>query len=387
VSDDLGKALPASQSKFRKIAFAVGIATLFCTPLSQAALRPAVAAAAMAADKQARIEFAKDNVGGMTIGVISEGRLAWTKSYGLADMKTKRPASRETIYRIGSVTKQFTALMLQQLVESGKVHLSDPVRLYLPEVDHLRDAPSRASPISLVQLATHTSGLDREPDSDQFVRGSVTDWEKTLIAAIPHTHYIREPGSEFWYSNIGYAILGAALSHAAHEPFTKYVSDHILRPLGMHDTFFEIPADRRNRIATGYVIDGATADAEEPMRQRDGRGFKIPPGGLFSTVDDLAKFVSFEMGDGPESVLSRKAMEENRGRLLLLGQVDYAYGLGIQWHKLGDAIAWGHSGNVDGYQAEVFFIRKSRIGVVVLASSTGGKLDPFAIVRAALTDR
>src|ERR1700757_3518361 len=121
--------------------------------------------------------------------------------------------------------------MLLQLVHEGKVHFSDPVEKYFPEIHQVRGEYKSAPPITLVQLATHTAGLDREPeDTETYVKGSVAEWEKTLIAALPHTKYLYEPGTRFSYSNIGYAILGAALSHAAHQSYTEYVKQKILLP-------------------------------------------------------------------------------------------------------------------------------------------------------------
>ena len=100
------------------------------------------------------------------------------------------PADADTVYRIGSITKMFTALMLEQLVEAGKVHLSDPAEKYFPEIKTVQGRFPDAPPITLIQLATHTSGLGREPDNTEiYVTAPVADWEKTLIAALPHTHY------------------------------------------------------------------------------------------------------------------------------------------------------------------------------------------------------
>src|SRR2546430_2010494 len=124
--------------------------------------------------------LATDNIGNITIGIVSDGKLVWTKSYGYADTEKKIPASKDTVYRIASITKQFTALMLLQLVEQGKVRLSDPVEKYLPEVNKLQKRFPNAPPITLIQLATHTSGLDRTPDDDKLLYGTgpVSEWEK-----------------------------------------------------------------------------------------------------------------------------------------------------------------------------------------------------------------
>jgi hypothetical protein len=134
-------------------------------------------------------DLAGTPVGSVTAGVVSGKELIWSKSYGDADMEKKTAADTDTVYRIGSITKMFTALMLEQLAEAGKVHLSDPVEKYFPEIKTVQGRFPDAPPITLIQLATHTAGLGREPDNtDTYVKGAVADWEKTLIAALPHTH-------------------------------------------------------------------------------------------------------------------------------------------------------------------------------------------------------
>jgi CubicO group peptidase (beta-lactamase class C family) len=161
-------------------------------------------------------DFATRPVGSVTAGVIVGKQLIWSKSYGDADMGKKIPADIDTVYRIGSITKMFTALMLEQLVDAGKVHLSDPVEKSFPEIKTVQGRFPEAPPITLIQLATHTLGLGREPDNAQtYVTGAVADWEKTLIAALPHVHYQFEPGTRFFYSNVGFAILGTALSRCS----------------------------------------------------------------------------------------------------------------------------------------------------------------------------
>lgn len=147
-------------------------------------------------------------VGSFTAGVVSGKELVWTKSYGDADMEKKIAADRDTVYRVGSITKMFTAVMLRQLVDAGKVQLSEPVEKYFPEVKLVQGRFADAPPITLYQLSTHTSGLAVEPDDiATYTRGPYADWEKTLIAALPHTRYTLKPGARFSYSNIGYAIL------------------------------------------------------------------------------------------------------------------------------------------------------------------------------------
>lgn len=320
----------------------------------------------------------------LTLGIVTKQGLVWSKSYGFADIEKKAPATADSVYRIGSITKQFTALMLLQLVRDGKVHLTDPVEKYFPEVNLVQGRYSGSPPITLVQLATHTAGLDVEPgDLETYLKGPVSQWEKTLIAALPHTKYLYEPGTKFSYSNIGYAILGATLSRAAHQPFTEYVKQHILLPLGMTHSDFEPTAEIWKNLATGYSReDDGTLNPTVPAREHAGRGYKVPNGAIYSTVGDLARFEVFEMLNGPESVLSRKSLEENYHRIMFTNpDMTDGYGLGfmvLPAERPNMAAAFvGHQGGVEGYVAWAFFERHANVGIVILDNANDGKAGPL----------
>src|SRR5204863_4467110 len=172
-------------------------------------------------------------------------------------MKARRLANRNTVYRIGSITKPFTAVMLMQLVAAGRLQLSDPVERYLPEIRQIASKPQGASPFTFLQLATMTAGLAREPnDAGPFWTGPVSAWEKKLLAALPHTSYTSFPGTEYSYSNIGYAILGAALARVAGQPYTEWERLHVFKPLGMEHTRFELDPTIESDLALGYEVKG-----------------------------------------------------------------------------------------------------------------------------------
>jgi CubicO group peptidase (beta-lactamase class C family) len=264
-------------------------------------------------DSIAAAEFAKDSLGSITIGVVSGPTLLWVKSYGYADSARTIPATPATVYRIASVKKQLTALMLLQLVERHRVRLSDPVDRYFPEVKRIRGREAGASP-TLVQLATMTSGIARDPDDKRKSQaGSPNQWLSIMIAALPSTEYARQPGSGYGYSNIGYSILGAALSRAADESYITYQRRHVLTPLGMSSTEFELTPSLRARLATGLDWDelypGRLNYEDAAHQNRAGLGFGVPSGGAYSTVGDLAKLVSFELGYGPDSVLRSETLK------------------------------------------------------------------------------
>ena len=338
------------------------------------------ATAASLAEKLAQIDtstaaaFEKNPVGSVTVGVVSGPQLIWSKSYGNADMEKHVAADKDTVYRIGSITKMFTAVMLEQLVDAGKVHLSDPVEKYFPEVNKVQGRYPGAAPITLVELATHTSGLDREPgDTEKYVQGPVADWEKTLIAALPQLRYAHEPGTRFSYSNIGYAILGATLARAAGESYLNYVPEHIFRPLGMTSTALELNPAIQAHLSAGYQVQNGKVNSETPLREHAGRGYKVPNGAIYTTVGDLAKFASFLLDHGPESVLKTSKLQffQDQVEVISGARFQNGYGVGFEQERRDNYIAIGHDGAVAGYQAALYVNREKDLGIIVLANVLG----------------
>ncbi len=321
-------------------------------------------------DAMAAADYEKNKIGGLTVGIVSGADLVWTKSYGYADMEKRIPTTKDSVYRIGSITKQFTALMLLQLVERGKVHLFDPAETYYPELAQVQGRFPGVPTPTLLQLATHTSGLAREPkdESSKYFTGPVKEWESRLLLALPETKYENEPGLRFSYSNMGYAILGAALGRAAGEPYVSYVSREILAPLGMEHTAFELNEKIRADLAKGYH----DSDWRMPLEQHKGRGYKVPNGALYSTVGDMARFLSFEMEHGPNGVLKKTSLYLNFMQVYsATGDLAHGYGIGFEARRRGSLVAYGHGGAVVGYPAAAYFNRESGKGVIVLANASG----------------
>jgi CubicO group peptidase (beta-lactamase class C family) len=348
------------------------LALSFAAPAAtQAPAQPDYAAALREVDALAAGIHHKDPLGGITVGVVSGPKLIWTKSYGFANAEDKRAASAETVYRIGSITKQFTALMLLQLAEQGTVRLTDPVEKYVPELSAVPRFHPAAPPITLVQLATMSSGLAREPKGPpDHSRGPVSGWTEKVLVSLPQTVYQYEPGTQYLYSNIGYATLGVALERAAGKPFTQYVQERIVAPLGMTHTAFELTPSMRQHVARGYsrTRDG-TVDWSAAERELEGRGYRVPNGALMSTVTDLARFISFELGEGPW-IVKKETQDANYTRVQIAdGTLSSGYGVGFQATRRGTLIALGHGGSTAGFRASALFDRASKTGVIVLRNS------------------
>ena len=351
--------------------------TLPPPPVAARAQAPAPLAAALAdLDAQLTADFAKDGIGGVSIGVVSGSKLIWSKHYGYADMEGKEVPTNDTAYRIGSITKQFTALALLQLVEQGKMRLTDPIEKYVPEIKQVQKKFEGTPPITLLQVATMHSGLSREPGCANHSVGPLSAWQKIVIDCLPQTTYANEPGTTFLYSNIGYASLGLAIERAGGKPFTEQVTERILKPLGMNRSAFEPNVAIMHDLAHGYRRQNDKPDRSGPDRELEGRGYRVPNGALFSTVNDLAKFVAWELGEGPEGILPKTVQTANYSRAFFSNPaMTSGYGVGFMISRRGNVVMLGHGGSTAGYHSSAMVHHPSKLGVIVLRNCDSCPVD------------
>lgn len=318
--------------------------------------------------RQLRADVAADDVGGIVAGVMVDGDLVWAQAFGWADRDTRTPMSTASISRTGSISKSVTAVLMMRLLDEGVIGLDEPVERYLPAFASVKDRRVDAQPVTFRHLASHTAGLIREPQWPDAVVGPIELWDKRIVESLPLTAYDTVPGARYQYSNIGFGTLGLALAKAAGRPFMEMVRTEVLEPLGMTGSEFVVAgAKLEARLAAGYVIgqDGSI-DGGQPAREHAGRGYKVPNGGVYSTVADLGRFMGAMSGVPGLRILSEESRQEalsiqtpenpNRG---------YGLGFSVQIDEQGRKIA-SHGGSVAGYTAHMAFDPKARIGVVLL---------------------
>ncbi|MGC2744053.1 MAG: serine hydrolase domain-containing protein [Candidatus Angelobacter sp.] len=366
----------------KSVPVALVLVLLGCTMVTQEGtskprdLPEPVRATIEALDKTATEATKDPENGSYSIAIVDKSGVLWIKSFGLADVERKIAATPATEYRIYSITKQFTALMLLQLMHQGKMRLSDPAQECFPEISAIQKrAYPKSSPITLLQLATHTSGLPIGPvGTEESRRGPISEWDERLRQVVAHTSLEFEPGTHLQYSNLGYAVLGACLARAAGAGYPQYIRDHILQPLEMTHSGFEMPHGR-DQLATGYVLkDGKLSSAVPDAINREGLGYAVPNGGLFSSAGDLARFLRFEMGAGPDNVLPAKELDDNYNRIVISsGDLQTGFGIGFQsftpvdWYpKGGLANFYGHTGGNAGYTNAIMFETHTKISLIVL---------------------
>src|SRR5215469_6632442 len=179
-------------------------------------------------------EMKEKQLPAFSIALVDGNQIVWAQGFGYQDPEHKIPATAHTVYRVGSVSKLFTDIGIMRMVEAGKINLDAPVSQYLP--DFHPDNPFK-DPITLRELMSHRSGLLREPPVGNYFDPSEPTLEAT-VRSMNSTQLVYAPGTHLKYSNAGIAVVGYTLEELNHKPFAEYLSQAVLRPLGMTESAF-----------------------------------------------------------------------------------------------------------------------------------------------------
>jgi CubicO group peptidase (beta-lactamase class C family) len=300
----------------------------------------------------------------LVAGVVRDGELAWADGYG--DLSGVADVA-DVQYRIGSITKTFTSVLILQLVRDGRLDLARPASDVLGDIGY--------ADRSLRALLSHSSGMQAEPAGSWWERSDGVDWD-TLVAGHDGSGAVFPVGQQYHYSNLGFALLGEVAARLHGTTWFEAVRDRILEPLGLRRTSYlpEAPA------APGFSVDpyAGTLTAEPATDTRA----MAPAGQLWSTIGDLARYNAF-LCDGHPEVLDRSWLElashpQSGDRH---EHLDHAYGLGLQLHRGGSGSLVGHTGSMPGFLAACLVDRPRRTGAVLLTNATNG-LGPGDLARA-----
>ncbi|HEX5014300.1 MAG TPA: serine hydrolase domain-containing protein, partial [Candidatus Limnocylindrales bacterium] len=312
---------------------------------------------------------------GLAVGVVRDGRLAWSSGLGFADRAAARPVTTHTLFRVASITKSFTATAVLQLRDEGRLRLDDPLVAHVPEVHAIADPFGPIEEVTLRRLLTHTSGLQGDVTPSEPWEWRMFSEDETL-ASLPRTAILAPPDTGWRYSNLGYSLLGIAVSRVAGEPFATYVQRCILDPAGLGSTTYHPSGDLAVRAAIGYGPRRYDDDVA-PSKEFDSATL-YADGGLWSTVEDLARWLAIQFqcgdddrrGDG-DRVLGGRTLREMH-RPTMIGDAGWTYGQGIGWGawRIGDDIWNGHTGSLDGFRAHVLFRPTDKLGVIALANGS-----------------
>lgn len=287
--------------------------------------------------------------------VVRDGVMVHFGAFG-ADPSSGETPTRDTHFRIGSITKTLTAVALMQLRDEGRVALDDLLYRHLP-------GTPVGSAITLRQLLGHVSGLQREPDGQWWERTEGIGAEAFLEALTPDK-IAYPPHRRYHYSNLAYGLLGAVLQKVTEHEWPDLIAKRLLEPLAMVRTGHT----EQEPFARGYVLHPFYGTLREEPRT-DTRAM-APAGQLWSTAADMAKWAAF-LADPDPSVLSPDTLAEMCSPVVISdpGAWTHGHGLGIELYRCGERVYAGHGGSMPGYLAHLAVHRPSRTGAVLFASA------------------
>jgi CubicO group peptidase (beta-lactamase class C family)/D-alanyl-D-alanine dipeptidase len=363
----------------------LAMATLFCAAIVLAqepaniAPRSDYAPITTVLEPQIRREMQEKDLPAFSIALVDHDQIVWAQGFGYQDPEAKIPATAHTVYRVGSVSKLFTDIAIMQMVESGKIHLDDPVSNSIPD---FHPQNPFAKPITLRELMSHRSGLLREPPVGNYFDPSQPTLQAT-VRSMNSTALVYAPGSHLKYSNAGIAVVGYVLEELNHEPFAEYLKQAVLVPFGMKESSFAPEPTLLRNLAKAYMwsYDGLKFPAPT---------FELglaPAGCMYSTVTDLARFlmVLFNRARGPHGqVLKPETLEQMWTPQFAAAGEKKGFGLGFAVSELDGHRVIGHGGAIYGFATEVVGLPEEKLGVVTVTTMDAANGVVNAVARQAL---
>lgn len=326
-----------------------------------------------------RHEVDQKQLPAFSISLVDGNDLIWAAGFGFQDQKQQVPATEQTVYRVGSISKLFTDIAVMQLVEQGKIDLDARVQTYLPE---FKPANPFGGEISVLQLMTHRSGLVRESPVGNYFDPTEPTLAET-VASLNQTSLVYPPGTKTKYSNAAIAVVGKILESQLDVSHPDQVRQTILAPLQMTNSGFTVTPEIKPHLATGW------------MRTNDGRRFKAPTfllgtgpaGNLYASVVDLAKFLTCLFNDGKHD--KGQILKPDTLQSMLTPQKDahgkpQRFGIGFLVEDFAGFTKVGHGGAVYGFSTQLEALPERKLGVAAVASLDGtngvvGRLAEYAL--------
>jgi CubicO group peptidase (beta-lactamase class C family) len=326
----------------------------------------------------------RSRVPGIAYGIVVDGRLAHVGTAGYRELSSHAPVDSATVFRIASMTKSFTAVAILQLRDAVLLSLDDPAERYVPELAGLRYPAADAPKITIRHLLSHSAGFPEDnPWGDQQLADTDDEMSALMRAGIP---FSTAPGTSYEYSNFGFAILGRIVANVSGMPYPRYITERVLRPLGMTSTTLEASAVPADRLAHGYRLrDGEWI--EEPALPDGAFG---PMGGMLTSIGDLGRWVGFMLDawpprDGAEGGPLRRAslremqqvaryggasvVRDTAAGTTALSAGGYGYGLGIRQTCLFRTLV-SHSGGLPGFGSLMRWLPEHGVGIIALGNLT-----------------
>jgi CubicO group peptidase (beta-lactamase class C family) len=302
----------------------------------------------------------------ISIALVRGDSIVWKAAFGYANVRTKTPATPETMYNAGSTFKAVTATALMQMVEQGKLQLEHPIDRYLGDPT-FRDRTNRDQPITFIHLLSHWSGLTSLPGVGEKEMKPIwgQDSPRSLPQAVAALHSIRPPGTQFEYNNYGYGLAGLLLERISGMSYEQYVVDRVLKPLGVATPHPVWPTpDMVEVMALPYEVrDGQPRPA--PQVHNDA----YPAGNVYLTAEDMARFLGAHVNGGVfqgQRILSERSVGEMRTPRF---SGNYGFGFRIRKTTAGHTMI-RHTGRLPGMRSIMMGDVDARVGVYYMANAT-----------------
>jgi CubicO group peptidase (beta-lactamase class C family) len=298
--------------------------------------------------------------------VARDGQVIYSKGYGSANLEWDVPNTPGTKFRLGSVTKQFTAASILLLEERGKLSVSDPVKKHLP------GAPAAWDKITIFHLLTHTSGIPNFTSFPEYKKlQPFATTSEQLVAHFRDKPLDFEPGEKWQYSNSGYLLLSHLIEKITGDSYEKFVKENLFTPLGMKDSGYDSNAAVIPHRASGYV------SGKNGFENAGFIHMSIPQGAgaLYSTTEDLLKW---EQGLFGGKLLKAASLQ----KMITPFKSNYAFGLQVE--MVGGHKVIEHGGGIEGFNTELAYYPDNKLTVVVLGNVNGGAPGDIARKLAAL---
>jgi CubicO group peptidase (beta-lactamase class C family) len=362
------------------VAFLCGATAGIASDATELADHPDVANAVALWSEWMRYDAQINRVPAVSWGIVHDQTLVASGAFGLANPEGGVEATTETRYSICSISKLFTSIALMQQREAGRVRLDAPVAEYL-DWFNIEDVHADDEPITVRGILTHSAGLPRESDYPYWTDPNYPFPTQAQIRERLGEQQTLYPASSYWqYSNLGLTLVGEIVEAVSGQPYDDYMRERLLDPLEMNDTTTDMPQELRGEaLAIGHTNlkrDG-TRDAVAPYETRG----IAPAAGFASTVNDLAKFASWQFRtlDGEGDGLLRASSLREMQRVHWVDQdFEMTWGLGFSVRREGGRTYARHGGGCPGYYTEFRLEPASRIGVIVLTNAIGSTPGDYA---------
>ncbi len=315
-------------------------------------------------------KMAYEQIPGMSVALVHDQDLVWARGYGLAHREAGVPATPETLYSVCSISKLFTSIGVMHLRDMDRLSLRDPVSDLLPWYD--LEETFDGGPVTVEGVLTHSSGLPREtahsywtgPDHQFPTQAEIVDGLAGQETLYPARQY-------FQYSNLGMALAGQIVEHVSGVEYASWIQENILNPLGMKDTYVDIPEEHRSgRFATGYTrIKRSGKRDEAAFFQTHGIAAAA---GYASTVEDLARFASWQfrlLEKGGAEILDINTLREMHRVHWVDPDFESMWGLGFAVSQSDGERTVGHGGSCPGFRSTFQMIPGEKLAGIVMINA------------------